>query len=1303
VGILVDKRIPRIDNWAIGHSDSKRRTPMKQRFDGRCLCRLWCEILEDRLPPGDLLSASGISFLSRGSEQPAPTKAWTARQLTPDLRAGDSLTDLSRVAEEGSAVQDRTRDAAVIRLAPSEVTAASRSGLADGVLPLAWSADPVVGDRLSGSAVASSTGPAMLLGGGASAEWVAWGHALAALDQAAADGPSNAAGLWAGLDAALAKDDRGPTVSERTPLAFDPASGWLAIWGEETGDAIRERLNAGGFLEVTVGGQVHSSDPASVQFDPALAGAGRQTLTGIRVDGGSPAPLELAAQTLNHGLAVQTHGPVTVAGTIQSAGRMALAGSAISVRGQLQATAVDLAAAGLVSVTARGTVTAGQVSVTAGVFIDAGQVEADGLHGGQIRVQAGNMLQGGRLSADGTAADGGTVQVDFDGSYIGTARAVTSADGVHGGQVMIDGSAAGRLFSSGTQEARGRTAAGGTVTLAGGNVALVGATADASGRAGGGTVMVGPAVPDAGHDGTVLLSATDLRAAALRGGSDGQAIVSGAPGSVSGFHLVDPHPTRAGAFGFTITPLTNGNVVVTDPHDNFAAPDGGAVYLFQGQTGALLGNLVGSKAGDRLGDSGPGPGDGPSGPVGDSVVPLTNGNYVVGSPRWNNNRGAATWGDGTVGTTGTVDDTDSLVGSQSGDSVGGGFVGGITALSNGNYVVATPGWNGGFPNGLGAVTWGDGTTGVTGTISAANSLVGSQSGDAVGYGGITALSNGNYVVRSPFWNGGLANGLGAVTWGDGTIGVTGIISAANSLVGSQPGDLVGAGGITGLSNGNYVVSSQPWNSGRGAATWADGTAGITGLIDDTNSLVGSQTGDNVGGVVTALTNGNFVVRSPNWDGGSSNGLGAVTWGDGTAGTTGLVSAANSLIGNQPGDHVGSGGITALTNGNYVVASPTWSGGFPNGLGAVTWGDGAVGTTGIVDGTNSLVGSQPGDNVGIGGVTALTNGNYVVRSQYWSGGQFYGLGAVTWGNGTVGVTGPVTAANSLVGSRPQDQVGDGFGGGITALSNGNYVVDSSFWGGGMIGGRGEVTWGDGTTGVAGPIDDTNSLVGIRSGDMVGSGGVTALSNGNYVIASPSWNGGRPRGIGAATWADGTIGITGFVDDTNSLVGSQPGDNVGSGVTGLSNGNYVVYSASWNGGLGAATWADGTIGITGLIGASNSLVGGQPQDNVGRLVRALSNGNYVVASPGWNGNRGAATWADGTVGITGSVDDTNSLVGSESGDRVAAGYIGGSGVSALPNGNYVVASPSWDNNRGAATWGDGSVGITGPVDDTNSLVG
>jgi acyl carrier protein len=83
---------------------------------------------------------------------------------------------------------------------------------------------------------------------------------------------------------------------------------------------------------------------------------------------------------------------------------------------------------------------------------------------------------------------------------------------------------------------------------------------------------------------------------------------------------------------------------------------------------------------------------------------------------------------------------------------------------------------------------------------------------------------------------------------------------------------------------------------------------------------------------------------------------------------------------------------------------------------------------------------------------------------------------------------------------------------------------------------------------------------------------------------------------------------------------------------------------------------------------------------------------VGSPFWGGSNGsqwgAATWGNGTVGITGHVSSANSLTGSSSSDQV------GTSVTALSNGNYVVASPNWDlsgavTNSGAATWGSGDL--------------
>ena len=299
-----------------------------------------------------------------------------------------------------------------------------------------------------------------------------------------------------------------------------------------------------------------------------------------------------------------------------------------------------------------------------------------------------------------------------------------------------------------------------------------------------------------------------------------------------------------------------------------------------------------------------------------------------------------------------------------------------------------------------------------------DALVGTTTGD--GIGSVTPLSNGNYVVWSSNWNNGGVQSAGAVTWGNGTTGIVGPVSAANSLVGSQTYDQVG--GAWALSNGNYVVPSLAWDNGAavdvGAATWGNGSTGIVGPVSAANSLVGTTDGDWVGDV-TALSNGNYVVYSPDWDNGAAVDVGAATWGNGSTGIVGPVSAANSLVGTTGRDWLG--GVTALSNGNYVVHSPDWDNGSAPDAGAVTWGSGTTGIVGPVSAANSLVGSTAGDRVGCPGdycdygVTAIGNGNYVVFSSHWDNGGAADAGAVTWGSGISGTAGPVTAENSVLGT------------------------------------------------------------------------------------------------------------------------------------------------------------------------------------------------------------------------------------------------------------------------------------------------
>src|SRR5262249_10338002 len=157
--------------------------------------------------------------------------------------------------------------------------------------------------------------------------------------------------------------------------------------------------------------------------------------------------------------------------------------------------------------------------------------------------------------------------------------------------------------------------------------------------------------------------------------------------------------------------------------------------------------------------------------------------------------------------------------------------------------------------------------------------------------------------------------------------------------------------------------------------------GISGVVSATNSLVGSSKDDRVGYYydVKTLINGNYLVISSSWDNGAATDAGAVTFGDGLSGVSGVVSVTNSLVGSSKDDWIGSYGVMTLLNGNYLVISSSWDDGAATDAGVVYSGHCGSGISGVVSATNSLVGRSKDDRVGgyyPGGVTALPNGNYL---------------------------------------------------------------------------------------------------------------------------------------------------------------------------------------------------------------------------------------------------------------------------------------------------------------------------------------
>jgi Repeat of unknown function (DUF5650) len=129
----------------------------------------------------------------------------------------------------------------------------------------------------------------------------------------------------------------------------------------------------------------------------------------------------------------------------------------------------------------------------------------------------------------------------------------------------------------------------------------------------------------------------------------------------------------------------------------------------------------------------------------------------------------------------------------------------------------------------------------------------------------------------------------------------------------------------------------------------------------------------------------------------------------------------------------------------------------------------------------------------------------------------------------------------------------------------------------------------------PRHPTNCLVEeeSRDDDHVGST-VTPLTNGHYVVASPHWDSSIAANAGAVTWCDGTSGCTGTPSIDNSLVGEQPDDFIGSRrAWPLPNGHYAVINSAWDRGAtadaGAVTPGFGWGPMAGVVTADNGVRG------------------------------------------------------------------------------------------------------------------
>ncbi len=828
-----------------------------------------------------------------------------------------------------------------------------------------------------------------------------------------------------------------------------------------------------------------------------------------------------------------------------------------------------------------------------------------------------------------------------------------------------------------------------------------------------------------------------------------------------------------------------GKLLVLSPDvDVFSSADAGAVTLIDINSGAVgfvdSISLVGDQTGDRIGSRAPNQ--------------LDNGTFLLRAPDWHNNTGAVTFLDVASGHwlndadfIGTVGTSNSLTGVNPGDNVGAN--GALREVAFGKYILLSQSvseFNG--PTNVGAVTYFSDLTGVAGEINASNSLVGTHAGDVVGSGGLEFLDNNNLLIKSPLWN----SSAGAITFLDVNTGhfggsvagdLFGALDETNSLVGRTAGDSVGSFGVeesfTGVgyymvfsplvdnstilpspaadagaftigniqqgvhgfaddntvsfvgtvagdrvgdnantdstNNGNVFLINPQWRSNTGAVTFIDlvnGT-GLAGDIDATNSIVGTTSGDKVGiGGVQSLNNHMVGIRSPNWsNGGTTVDAGAITWVNELTGGVGAVTTSNSLVGANTSDGVGLSAINLVGGTNDLYFTRTT--GYNGGRSALTFINSAdAPPTGLIDGatSNTLLGSTVNDNLGSGGIDAVgfgPNRRVMVSSPIWDNGATTEAGAITTFLPSAPKHGTLDNTNSLVGTNTIDNIGDGF---LVGLSNGNRLVVHGGWNGG----RGAVTFWNVSTDLVGDVGPGNSLVGAAANDFVGSFSTQEISgSGRYLVKTPSFNG----SAGALTFGSITTGVKGVVSAANSLVGANPGDQMGSGIFAFSFSNGPVLMLSAHGGRGAVTYLNPANPPRGAISAANSLVGSTFGDGNGQYQEFVTANLRAINSPSWNNgavtDAGAVTMLDLSTGtfagtatpIAGRISAANSLVGTFANDALGTNGRGGA-ISIFQMGGITqgaVMSPNWNGNRGAITWYTLGAALNGEISATNSLVG
>lgn len=888
---------------------------------------------------------------------------------------------------------------------------------------------------------------------------------------------------------------------------------------------------------------------------------------------------------------------------------------------------------------------------------------------GLINVEVSNTTLNASVVNQGLLqAGGGTVimtahATDAMLSNVVNNSGVIEATGLHNrhGVIVLDGGDSGVVANSGTLNVSGAGAGdtGGTVKALGQYVGLYdGTRIDASGDAGGGTVLVGGNTQGSGteHQSDAVYMAADatIKADAARSGNGGS-VVLWSTGSTRFSGDISAQGSGTGI----------GGVVETSGHD---LDINGMVHL-----GAASG-----RGGDWLID-----------PFNINITAPANAGGATTTPPFTSAGSASsnlssatlnaslseganvrvyTSGTGTSGDI-NVQDNVKAVGNAT-----------LTLQAHRNVIMTNHSISNADGKSLNVSLFSNFNNSGNGSISLSNS---------------TISTNGGYLTMS--------GGLDPATGSASTIlnSTSGISIAKGTVLSTNGGDITlrGAIGANATSNSSAVqISNSTLDAGGGNITILANQASATGTGDAFVLTTGSNVVTNGSGAITItgtnMGNGNGTrISGSTIDAGGGNitvlGAEALANGAGdavvvTAGSNVLTSGAGSIL--ISGTNMGNGnGTRIFSTNNTIVATGsgnvTISGNARSGFGVLVCSTAATSSQTITAGSGNLTVKANGD-----GFAGSSRGVYLAASSD---------GAITL-NATAG--GNIKVAGDSTGSYGTVFNSTGATSQINVVTSGDITISGNT-SGGSTPALGLISSGDGTAATPGSrinvasttgnitLNANNTVVNTTTGSFkalsLDVGGKYASVNitthsGNVVLNGTSFSG---RGVDIAPSAQNAV----------INIGATSGNVVINGNSTSSFGGYGIFFNSTHGATGVnVTTVSGDITLRGdSIGTSDALaLGGDSTASVNNI--SSQGGNITL-----NGNFHSPNVPELDHGIA-ILNTTNKIQTTGSGNVTFIGNAAdqGDGISFYSSGNALVSVENGALSlTGSSVYGDGISILTG----------